>query len=450
MSGQPAPFFSLKKALSRWSVVLLILALSIVTSAYYTSRQFKGETTVSVVPLAISAAIFFAFMLRLHYLGSSSRFPLMRTGRALLLAAAETVALACLNLIVVFTLQVLDFGPRPVNPVPSKILQAVDSADDITLYAAMSLSDDSDATLEQLATPKYFSSQLMYGGEKVHGEAVLGQTDLGFMGKFIARRLIRQMSNGGGHACIMFPHHLLRLKSQGHTYFFVICYQCGMVIVYEDSKRIGELDTKPTDKLIFDAFLRLANVPLSFDDLAPAQIQAIGAKHNQLMAIQARKDVESAVRWATFTPSSVRALVAQGIKLPLTDQQNAIYSSSLQKEYPDQNERVLALLDWLGSDTGIWQFSSHSHSPLYEKMGLVIALLDSVPRQAIVDVIQSRALTAQQMAGAARALSLHRFEGSVYNKPELPEALRKSLLAHLVHENVPENLDQAYIDLADE
>ena len=450
MSLQLAPLFNSRKPVSRWGVAFIVLAFCIFVGAYYLRLPFGEDEYPSAKPFVIAAAIFFAVMLWQHYRSSSSPSPLVRIASALLLAGFETLVLACLNIVIIVALAGMDAGPEPRKPLPGNLLQIVNSADEITLYAALGLSHDDNATLAQLATPKYYVSDVKYGGEMVNDEAVLGHTELGFVGKILARRLLRQMSNGGGHACIMFPHHVLRLKASGHIYAVNICYQCGMVIVFEGHKRIADLDTTKFPKLLFDALLWLANVPIDFSDLTPAQVQAIGARHHELLAIQARKDVAAGLRWAAFTPASLRKLVESGIKLPLTEQQKTLYSDALEKAYPDQNKRLLVLLDWLGTDSGSWSFSGNPRSPLYDKIGLVIALLEKTRREEIIAAFESHPLTPQQMEGAVRALTLHRFDASAYSKPELPAALRKSLMAHVIRDSDPDNEGNAYVDLADE
>jgi hypothetical protein len=451
MSLQLAPQLSFQHPIARWRFVFAGFVFCAVNCAYYIPLSLLSGYGTSYVPLIISGVVFLMVMLGMHYRGATSRFQALRVARALILAAIETAVLTCLTVVIIVTLQALDFGRGPANPMPNRLLNVINAADDVTLYSALELYDGDQPTLAEVSKPTYYASDVMYGGEKANGASVLGHTDLGPVGKFIATRLVRQMSGDGGKACIMSPRHTLRFKSQGHAYYISICYQCGMVSVHEDSKRIGTLDTDAFPKPIFDAMLWFANVPSDFKDLSPAQLQVIGARHVELMAEVARKDAEAAKRWVASTPASVQNLVAAGYKLPLTDEQKAVFSIALEKQYPDQNVRMLALLNWLGADSGNWQFSRrNAWSPLYEKIGLVLALMESTDRQTILDAMQSRAMTPQEMEGALRAMTLHRTDGGAYTQPYLPAALKQSLLAHLKKESAPENEYDVNTDLVDE
>ena len=58
------------------------------------------------------------------------------------------------------------------------------------------------------------------------------------------------------------PRHAIRVKSKGHTFDFLLCYNCSHLYIYRDNNIISELDAKGSPKVLND-LLTINNIPLS-------------------------------------------------------------------------------------------------------------------------------------------------------------------------------------------
>lgn len=96
----------------------------------------------------------------------------------------------------------------------------------------------------------------------------------------------------------------------------------------------------------------------------------------------------------------------------------------LEKEYPDRNKRILALLQWYGSGAGPW-----SGAPAYEEIAGSILL--EFPTDQIVKAVTSRDQSRAEMEGAARFFAGWDFHRT---RPDdialLPKKLKEKFLAH--------------------
>lgn len=94
----------------------------------------------------------------------------------------------------------------------------------------------------------------------------------------------------------------------------------------------------------------------------------------------------------------------------------------LEKEYPDRNERILVLLRWYGSGAGPW-----SGAPAYEDIAGSILL--EFPTEQIVKAVTSKDQSGVEMEGAARFFAGWDFHRT---RPEdislLPKKLKKEFL----------------------
>jgi len=96
----------------------------------------------------------------------------------------------------------------------------------------------------------------------------------------------------------------------------------------------------------------------------------------------------------------------------------------LEKEYPDRNERILALLRWYGSGAGPW-----SGAPAYEEIAGSILL--EFPTDHVVKAVTSRTLERAEIEGGARFFADWDFHRT---RPDdialLPKNLKKKFLEH--------------------
>jgi hypothetical protein len=58
------------------------------------------------------------------------------------------------------------------------------------------------------------------------------------------------------------PRHAIRVRDNGQTYDFLLCYTCGYLYIYCDNKLISELDAKGSPKQLND-LLAAARIPIS-------------------------------------------------------------------------------------------------------------------------------------------------------------------------------------------
>jgi len=61
------------------------------------------------------------------------------------------------------------------------------------------------------------------------------------------------------------PRHALRISSRGHTYDFLLCYNCHQLYVYKDEKLLANLGAGGSPKFL-NGLLSAAHVPLSQTD----------------------------------------------------------------------------------------------------------------------------------------------------------------------------------------
>ena len=46
------------------------------------------------------------------------------------------------------------------------------------------------------------------------------------------------------HIMCFLPHHALSIQTEDHLYEYVLCYQCTMLLIYQDGKQISFMNTK--------------------------------------------------------------------------------------------------------------------------------------------------------------------------------------------------------------
>jgi hypothetical protein len=109
----------------------------------------------------------------------------------------------------------------------------------------------------------------------------------------------------------------------------------------------------------------------------------------------------------------------------------------LANEFPNERERILALLRWYGSGSGPW-----SGYPAYEDT--LAALLFEYKTSAIVASLQSVSLNEPEMEGAARLFARFDFR---QQRPKsilkLPVDLKRSLLQHCLQSKSADKVERA-------
>jgi len=130
---------------------------------------------------------------------------------------------------------------------------------------------------------------------------------------------------------------------------------------------------------------------------------------------------QAARYWQEAMPRCLRQYWTQmqGFKVDLVPLRQA-----LEKEYPDQTARALALFSWFGAGQGPW-----SGFPMYESVPEQL-LLES-PTEIAISALSNRALTTQQLEGAARFFAGWEFRKHPQSELDnVPAELKKQLLEH--------------------
>jgi hypothetical protein len=107
--------------------------------------------------------------------------------------------------------------------------------------------------------------------------------------------------------------------------------------------------------------------------------------------------------------------------------------AALEKQYPDTNERIRALLVWFGSGAGPW-----SGFPGYEE--IAAKLLHKYPTTELIAAVENKNLTEEELEGTARIL------GSWTPVPDhtpIPQELRRTLLEHCLRSSDEDKVARA-------
>ncbi len=162
---------------------------------------------------------------------------------------------------------------------------------------------------------------------------------------------------------------------------------------------------------------------------------------NQLQA-QEIKAAEDEKRWLDAMPSSLRPLWSKALEQYHPEMQRypemGPLNDALMKQYPDIDMRIRALMAWYGSGAGPW-----SGFPGYEE--IAEKLLRLYPTTSLINAVESRNLTDQELEGAARIL------GGWTPVPELtpiPAELRRTLLEHCLKSADEDKLERAKKEFA--
>jgi hypothetical protein len=142
-------------------------------------------------------------------------------------------------------------------------------------------------------------------------------------------------------------------------------------------------------------------------------------------------------KWEEAMPKSLLPIWKKTVDYsqPMHDAKPLI--KKLNKSIPDQDERILSLLEWFGSGTGPW-----SGYPSYESIAETMLL--EYPTSEIVSAIQSTSLTSAQIEGGARL-----FGGWDFSKErpnglnEVPEDIKQMFWEHVKSTDDEDKLGRA-------
>lgn len=325
--------------------------------------------------------------------------------------------------------------PAPDVALPSPLLKAIRSPDSVALYAPRA--DD-----DHLNADAIVDDALFWGGDRLGNTAVFGHIELGAAERFLVAGTLHSMTaEGSGRMCSRMSgdSHILRARSQGHVYDFTFHHECGIVRVSEQGEELGTLALNHPAKAVFDRLLRWKSVPLSFAGMSAQQHALETKKHARLRAIRADKDAAWERAWLTSAPRSLRPLIGGRVDFSLDQEEIGAFDHILSKEFPNEPQRILALLTWYGADNGPWSWSRHEKSPMYGRSKLVEELIAVSSAREIFNAVQSATLTPQQLEGTAKLLGLAHW----WPPQDLPEELRAMLRTHVLQHSDPANHELA-------
>jgi len=266
----------------------------------------------------------------------------------------------------------------------------------------------------------YSDPQDLPADKTLHNTIILGQMDLNpkqlktvvdefqsAMDKWDAKMSDMPPGSGIGFGCFN-PRHNLRITMDGHTYDFLICYECGNYVLYQDGRQIKNWGLVGSPKALND-LLAAAKVRLSQSVVEAAAMEKNAA--------------EDRARWFAATPNSIKSIWSDEswADPPKAEAMRPLLAA----EYPDVTPRIRALLSWYGSDTeGIG--GRHGYEVACE------ALLFPYTPAEIVAAIHSAPLTDTQLDGAFKFLSGEEMEAKA-----LPADIKAALLEHAMKSNIP-------------
>lgn len=251
---------------------------------------------------------------------------------------------------------------RPENTLPEAVVAALQNAPSATLY---SIEPDQVSDFDT-----DFHHYKVLGESKIDGDE--------------ARRVLADLQESlsrpnGGFAMCFRPHHRISVRAGTHSYDLVICYLCGGLRIYRDDS--------------FIAGLLLNGSPQLLNELAVKH----GLPKPQVLSsheLQVQESEREAAHWLAVMPAAVRPLWQEFLARPGRPDYRSV-EAALAQEFPDEQQRILALFAWYASGTGRW-----SGYPSYEDV--VADLLRRYPFSELSQLAQSTGLTDLQIKGAAR------------------------------------------------
>lgn len=278
-------------------------------------------------------------------------------------------------------------------------------------------------------------------GEKAfHNYKVLGQMNLdpkqaATAVKAFEDAIAHGMKNGMS-LCLISPRHALSVVADGHTYDFLLCFQCGQLEVLKDDKEIAFVNAGGTSEVL-NNLLTAGKVPLSQTGLA---VEAQNARYQKLAD-------EARARWVKAMPRSLVPFLGSDVLMQTPEVPDlAPLHAPLAAEFPDKLARIRALLAWYGAGAKDWQ-----NVPTYELAAMM--LLQEYSTAEVVAAIQAGPLTDDQMNGAARIFTSYEPHVSLikkatsstpavpstpqpkYDFAAIPDPLKAALLEYVLKSN---------------
>lgn len=137
-----------------------------------------------------------------------------------------------------------------------------------------------------------------------------------------------------------------------------------------------------------------------------------------------KKEADDEQRWMSAMPSSVRPLWddinKQLYSPPINSEALEPVNAALRRQFPDQKDRILALLFWFGSDAGPW-----SGYPGYEEVPA--RLLTQYSPGELISAAESAQLNEEQIEGASRIFGAWSSNDS---RAQLPSDLKRMFFEH--------------------
>ncbi len=326
-------------------------------------------------------------------------------------------------------------APGPLNPTGQTLETSIDEA----LKAMHS------ATKGTLFSLEPSGARSASGPQSLYGNTILGQMDLDpkqlattvaeFQGA-LDKQAVIDAANPGSFSMGMCdnPRHALKVTVDGHTYEFLLCFECGHFNIYKDGQHIADLNATGT--------------PWVLNDLLTANKIALsksGMKKDEYDAIQKKTaDIEN--RWLQAMPKSLQPFWEP---LRIMDPDITPMRDPLAKEFPDVTQRIRALLSWYGSGSTDWV-----NVPTYEHAAM--DLLRDYTTAELVTAIQSSPLSEVQLNGAARAFTSYTKPDPAASRPArgtppqsqydfsaIPAPLKAALLEHVLKSNNRYNIQFA-------
>lgn len=312
------------------------------------------------------------------------------------------------------------------NELPKVAAQALASPDSVILYSLEPYTENPEADRN-------------WKGAKFHGYNCLGQLPLTGLEEQTAISEFKKAipKDRQPMANCFDPRHALRVVSGGHTYDFLLCFQCAQLEVAEDDKELAVLCASGSADVL-NGILKKAGIPVSYvfseayikeqqDELAKRK-----SDWNRWLSAAPRSQIPFLKKAYATDPGSFSMDVFISNQFVASTQvpqapdpaEHKSELDALSQDIPDENKRILALLEWYGSDGGPWTgYASYEQFP--EK------LLLTFPKEKIISAAGSATLTDRQTEGAARILTVIYYQqGQSDGLKLLPEMLKKKFLDH--------------------
>jgi hypothetical protein len=311
-----------------------------------------------------------------------------------------SAALLCLLLL----MPVPDACAALGNALPADAAEALRSASEAEIYSL----EPYDSAVDEEAD-----------SSRLHGYLVLGKTALDPVSSRAAvAEFETAVANWNGLVAACFdPRHGLRTKSNGHTFDFLLCYDCNGLAVYRDGTLLTSIGVTGSPRVLNEMMEALGLV-LSETGYEPPSPEEI-AEREAAMA-----------RWLGGMPASVlphwEASERFHSGLGLSADEMAALRTAIERETPEPRTRIRSLLRWYGSGAGPW-----SGYPGWEDVPAKLLLeFEAAELLAAVDL---SVFDAAQTEGTARLFSGRSFQKeSAKGQALLPEALKLALLEHVI------------------